>query len=211
MARCTTCFYPGLPHAFAYQASAETTRLAGEIRTFLESARGWRPMKRLARFVAYAVAVVVVLAASAVRRLGEWRSRRSHLGRRGGRVPRDPGVDRRSSRTRCTSAPARRSPGWLERVLARPLGDARTWTARSARCAWSSPTDMTATVNAHMAYKYGVADMLVGALLSRVATQSRCGWWGGLLRGVHPSRSPAEGSRWTTRPIAATASMDVAR
>ena len=29
-------FYPGLPHAFAYQVSAETTRLAGEIRTFLE-------------------------------------------------------------------------------------------------------------------------------------------------------------------------------
>ena len=28
-------FYPGLPHAFAYQESAETTRLAGEIRTFL--------------------------------------------------------------------------------------------------------------------------------------------------------------------------------
>ena len=28
-------FYPGLPHAFAYQASPETTRLAGEIRTFL--------------------------------------------------------------------------------------------------------------------------------------------------------------------------------
>ena len=28
-------FYPGLPHAFAYQASVETTRLAGEIRTFL--------------------------------------------------------------------------------------------------------------------------------------------------------------------------------
>ena len=29
-------FYPGLPHAFAYQASPETTRLAGEIRTFLD-------------------------------------------------------------------------------------------------------------------------------------------------------------------------------
>ena len=28
-------FYPGLPHAFAYQASMETTRLAGEIRAFL--------------------------------------------------------------------------------------------------------------------------------------------------------------------------------
>lgn len=28
-------FYPGLPHAFAYQESAETTRLAGEIRSFL--------------------------------------------------------------------------------------------------------------------------------------------------------------------------------
>lgn len=28
-------FLPGLPHAFAYQASAETTRLAGEILTFL--------------------------------------------------------------------------------------------------------------------------------------------------------------------------------
>ena len=27
-------FYPGLPHAFAYQASAETTRLAGEVRDF---------------------------------------------------------------------------------------------------------------------------------------------------------------------------------
>ena len=29
-------FYPGLPHAFAYQASPETTRLAGEIRVFLD-------------------------------------------------------------------------------------------------------------------------------------------------------------------------------
>lgn len=28
-------FYPGLPHAFAYQASPETTRLAAEIRLFL--------------------------------------------------------------------------------------------------------------------------------------------------------------------------------
>ena len=28
-------FLPGLPHAFAYQASADTTRLAGDIRTFL--------------------------------------------------------------------------------------------------------------------------------------------------------------------------------
>ena len=28
-------FYPGLPHAFAYQASPETTRLAGEVRAFL--------------------------------------------------------------------------------------------------------------------------------------------------------------------------------
>ncbi|MCE2425580.1 MAG: alpha/beta hydrolase [Pseudomonadales bacterium] len=28
-------FYPGLPHAFAYQASAATTRLAADIRTFL--------------------------------------------------------------------------------------------------------------------------------------------------------------------------------
>ena len=28
-------FYPGLPHAFAYQESAETTRLAGELATFL--------------------------------------------------------------------------------------------------------------------------------------------------------------------------------
>lgn len=33
-------FYPGLPHAFAYQASAETTRLAGEIRTFLNQHLG---------------------------------------------------------------------------------------------------------------------------------------------------------------------------
>ena len=29
-------FYPGLSHAFAYQESVETTRLAGEIRTFLK-------------------------------------------------------------------------------------------------------------------------------------------------------------------------------
>ena len=28
-------FYPGLPHAFAYQASPETTQLAGQIRAFL--------------------------------------------------------------------------------------------------------------------------------------------------------------------------------
>ena len=28
-------FWPGLPHAFAYQASAATTRLAGELRAFL--------------------------------------------------------------------------------------------------------------------------------------------------------------------------------
>ena len=28
-------FYPGLPHAFAYQASADTTRLAREVRAFL--------------------------------------------------------------------------------------------------------------------------------------------------------------------------------
>ncbi len=28
-------FYPGLPHAFAYQASAETTRLSAEVRAFL--------------------------------------------------------------------------------------------------------------------------------------------------------------------------------
>lgn len=29
-------FYPGLPHAFAYQASPETTRLAGELRWFFD-------------------------------------------------------------------------------------------------------------------------------------------------------------------------------
>jgi dipeptidyl aminopeptidase/acylaminoacyl peptidase len=29
-------FYPGLPHAFAYQASPETTRLAERVRAFLD-------------------------------------------------------------------------------------------------------------------------------------------------------------------------------
>lgn len=55
---------------------------------------------------------------------------------------------------------------WLERVLARPqVTLERGGERREVRLVLAEA--MTATVNAHMAYKYGVADMVVGAPVSR--------------------------------------------
>ena len=122
-------------------------------------------MKRLARFVAYAVAVVVVLAAllfvasetgevvvlTSVDAGGEFHETRVWI------------VDiEDETYLRAGTAES----AWLERVLARPqVMLERDGEEREVRLVVAE--DMTATVNAHMAYKYGVADMLVGALLSR--------------------------------------------
>ena len=122
-------------------------------------------MKRLARFLAYAVAVVVVLVAllfaasesgevvvlTSVDESGAFHETRVWI------VDLDDGTYLRAGTA---------EQGWLERVRARPLVILeRGGEQREVRLVVA--TDMTAAVNAHMAHKYGVADMVVGALVPR--------------------------------------------
>lgn len=122
-------------------------------------------MKRLARFAAYAVAVVVVLVAllfiasesgevvvlTSVDASGEFHETRVWI------------VDvEDATYLRAGSSDS----AWLERVRARPLvmlerGDER----REVRLVVAQ--DRTGLVNGLMAYKYGVADMVVGVLAPR--------------------------------------------
>ena len=122
-------------------------------------------MKRLARFAAYAVAVVVVLVAllfiasesgevvvlTSADASGEFHETRVWI------------VDvEDATYLRAGSSDS----AWLERVRARPLvmlerGDER----REVRLVVAE--DQTGVVNGLMAYKYGVADMVVGAFAPR--------------------------------------------
>ena len=122
-------------------------------------------MKRLARFLAYAVAVVVVLIAllfvasesgevvvlTSVDESGDFHETRVWI------VDIEDGTYLRAGTA---------ESAWLERVLARPqVTLERGGERREVRLVVAAA--MTATVNAHMAYKYGVADMVVGALVPR--------------------------------------------
>ena len=122
-------------------------------------------MKRLARFAAYAVAVVVVLVAllfvasesgevvvlTSVDAGGEFHDTRVWI------VDTEDGTYLRAGTA---------ESAWLERVLARPqVTLERAGERREVRLILAEA--MTPTVNAHMAYKYGVADMVVGALVPR--------------------------------------------
>jgi len=122
-------------------------------------------MKRLARFLAYAVAVVVVLAAllfvasesgevvvlTSVDASGEFHETRVWI------VDIEDGTYVRAGTA---------ESAWFERVLARPqVILERAGERREVRLVVAEA--MTATVNANMAYKYGVADMVVGAFIPR--------------------------------------------
>ena len=122
-------------------------------------------MRRLARFAAYAVAVVVVLVALL------------YLASESGEVVVLTSVDERGEfhetrvwivdiedETYLRAGTA--ESAWLERVLARPrVTVERGGERREVRLVVA--TAMTGNVNAHMAYKYGVADMVVGAMVPR--------------------------------------------
>ena len=122
-------------------------------------------MKRLSRFLAYAVAVVVVLVAllfvasesgevvvlTSVDASGEFHETRVWI------VDIEDGTYVRAGTA---------ESAWFERVLARPqVILERAGERREVRLVVAEA--MTATVNANMAYKYGVADMVVGALVPR--------------------------------------------
>lgn len=122
-------------------------------------------MKRLARFLAYAVAVVVVLVALlfVASESGEVVVLTSVDASGGSHETRVWVVDLEDG-TYLRAGTAQQA--WLLRVRARPLVTLeRGGEQREVRLVVSE--DMTATVNAHMAYKYGVADMVVGALVPR--------------------------------------------
>ena len=122
-------------------------------------------MKRLARFAAFAVAVVAVLAGllfaasesgevvvlTSVDASGEFRETRVWV------VDLDDGTYLRAGSS---------DSAWLLRVRARPLVMLeRAGQRREVRLVVAE--DMTATVNAHMAHKYGLADMVIGAIAPR--------------------------------------------
>ena len=122
-------------------------------------------MKRLARFLAYAVAVVVVLVAllfvasesgevvvlTSVDAGGEFHETRVWI------VDIEDGTYLRAGTA---------ESAWLGRVRARPLVMLeRAGERRDVRLVVAEA--MTGTVNAHMAHKYGVADMVVSSLIPR--------------------------------------------
>lgn len=122
-------------------------------------------MRRLARFLAYAVAVAVVLVALlfVASESGEVVVLTS-LDESGGLHETRVWIVDLEDGTYLRAGTAEQA--WLERVRARPLVTLeRGGEQREVRLVVA--TDMTDAVNAHMAYKYGVADMVVGALIPR--------------------------------------------